>query len=64
VVGTGRNFWSLALASLPEDSYLRVRLRICSRSKIAWLAERTLIVVMPISRAGLRLIPRSSRNTH
>jgi len=35
-----------------------------SRSAIAWAGSPTLIVVMPIARAGLRLMPRSSRNTH
>ncbi len=35
-----------------------------SNSVIAWSAAVTLIVVMPIFAAGLRLMPRSSRNTH
>jgi hypothetical protein len=38
--------------------------RAASRSAIAWAGSPTLIVVMPIARAGLRLMPRSSRNTH
>ena len=33
-------------------------------SPSAWSPSSTLIVVMPIARAGLRLMPRSSRNTH
>ncbi len=36
----------------------------CSSSVSAVAGSSTLMVVMPISRAGLRLIPRSSRNTH
>ena len=31
---------------------------------MAWAAFSTLIVVMPMARAGLRLMPRSSRKTH
>ena len=31
---------------------------------MAWSALSTLMVVMPIAAAGLRLMPRSSRNTH
>ena len=35
-----------------------------SSSSSAWAAFSTLIVVMPIAFAGLRLMPRSSRKTH
>ena len=35
-----------------------------SRSVMAWSALSTLMVVMPMAAAGLRLMPRSSRNTH
>ena len=34
-----------------------------SRSVMAWSGSPTLIVVMPMARAGLRLMPRSSRKT-
>ena len=38
--------------------------RTCSSSARATSGSSTLIVVMPISRAGLRFTPRSSRKTH
>ena len=51
-----------------DDSAVhRVRHRVepehASRSAIACSGETTLIVVIPIAFAGLRLMPRSSRNT-
>ena len=34
---------------------------ICQRSSIAWASDNTLIVCIPSSRAGFKLIPKSSR---
>src|SRR5687768_13577494 len=42
----------------------RLRPSTASSSAIATAGSPTLIVVMPIARAGFRLIPRSSKNTH
>ena len=51
---------SPAPAAFPQDSGWP---RTASSSASAWASVSTLIVAMPMARAGFRLIPRSSRKT-
>ena len=55
--------WRTHNSSMSAPVHRRAKPRMASSSESASSGSTTLIVAIPISRAGLRFIPRSSRNT-